>query len=306
MIKKMFLAIIALAVMALGLVGVSTSASAVAPAAVVAGDQAPATQKSVKLTASANIKFKRTVRCASRASKHEEEAPPADPSASCLNKLKGKRFVATAFQKCLPPAKGYAKATASVSQYVVAKAVSKSMAPRVKVAVMTEIVDRIFAKTKVSITCFKPDEPTPPREMITVCDLATKQIVTIYAEEFSPARYSKNLADCNYVPEVPSVAIFGSPAHLYVNGDIWVYAEASPANATIAFSATGAGWVSGATPVSYRWDGSSCPSGKTCWKVHAWAGPNPGTMTVTAVASSGGKQSVPASVSWPVLPDNFG
>jgi hypothetical protein len=94
--------------------------------------------------------------------KHEEQAPPADPSASCLNKLKGKKFCGG---PCVDNAHrtsedGYAKQR-RIPQFVVAKAVSKSMAPRVKVAVMTEIVDRVFAKTKSQSPA---SPPTPPRE----------------------------------------------------------------------------------------------------------------------------------------------
>jgi hypothetical protein len=307
MIKKMYAIIASLVMMALAIVGVSTSATATTATATVTASQPAPEFADIKFTAKSVDKAKKFADCMAEATRVEQPAPPRDPKAYCGNKvhlvLKGK-----ALAQCPAPNEEIrAWASVRLNQKLSAKALSKSVANgRVRVAVKTAIRDRAKVTAKAAVTCLPPG--IPPNQLITVCDLSSKQIVTIDEAAFDPSKYSKNLADCNSTPpkEVPSVAIFGSPAHLFVNGDIWVYAEATPANATIAFSASGAGWVSGATPVSTRWDGSACPSGKTCWKVHAWASASPGTMTVTAIASSGGVKSDPASVSWPVLPDNFG
>lgn len=105
----------------------------------------------------------------------------------------------------------------------------------------------------------------------------------------------------------PSISMVG-PAHLYVNGNVQIWIEAFDPNGdalNVQASATGAGWVSGLIPVGVRWDGSACPAGKHCYRVTAWAGANPGTMTVTAKVSAAG-QSDTDQVSFPVLADNFG
>jgi len=44
---------------------------------------------------------------------------------------------------------------------------------------------------------------TPPPTQIKVCDLATKQIVTINESDFDSSKYSKNLDDCKVTPPAP-------------------------------------------------------------------------------------------------------
>lgn len=307
MIKKMYAIIASLVMMTLVVVGVSTSATATTATATVAASQPAPEFSNIKFTAKSVDKAKKFADCMAEATRVEQPAPPRDPKAYCGNKvhlvLKGK-----ALAQCPAPNEEIrAWASVRLNQKLSAKALSKSVANgRVRVAVKTAIRDRAKVTAKAAVTC--PPPANPPNQLITVCELSSKQIVTIDEAAFDPAKYSKNLADCNSTPpkEVPSVAIFGSPAHLFVGGNGYVYAEATPATATISFSATGAGWVSGAIPVSYRWDNSPCPQGKTCWRASVWASTSPGTMTVTAVASNDGLKSEPVSASWPVMPDNFG
>lgn len=164
-IMKSILAVItALAMMIGG--GVISSASATVYPTRAALTEATPTQPpgKVKLRAKAKVKFKKAVRCGAQAARHEKRtAPPADPSVRCLSKLKGKKFWAVAFQKCTPPAEGYARASAMVSQRVIALSVAKSMAPNSRVTARNKIVDVVFAKTEVELVCsYPPITPPPP------------------------------------------------------------------------------------------------------------------------------------------------
>jgi len=57
---------------------------------------------------------------------------------------------------------------------------------------------REFVQFEAKVHC-----ETPPPVTITVCELATKKIVTINENAFDPAKYSKNLADCAPTPPQP-------------------------------------------------------------------------------------------------------
>jgi hypothetical protein len=106
----------------------------------------------------------------------------------------------------------------------------------------------------------------------------------------------------------PVVNIMGSPAHLYVSGNAYVWIEASDPDGdavSVKVSAAGSGTVAGLVPVTIRWDGTPCPSGKKCFRATAWAGSTPGTMTITATVTAGGK-SDSDSATFPIKPDDFG
>lgn len=116
--------------------------------------------------------------------------------------------------------------------------------------------------------------------------------------------------DCNPPPvdHKPAVNIMGSPAHLYVGGNAHVWIEASDPDGdavSVKVSATGAGTVSGLVPVDIRWDGTPCPSGKSCFRATAWAGDTPGNMTITATVTANGLSGDPDSVTFPVKADEF-
>ena len=110
--------------------------------------------------------------------------------------------------------------------------------------------------------------------------------------------------DCD---RAPVVNIMGSPAHLYVGGNAYVWIEASDPDGdavSVQVSASGAGTVAGLVPSDVRWDGTPCPSGKSCYRATAWAGDAPGTLTITAKVTANGK-SATDSVSFPVKADEF-
>ena len=131
----------------------------------------------------------------------------------------------------------------------------------------------------------------------------------------------KAMAMCNYTPppneeppppppvdHKPAVNIMGSPAHLYVGGNAYVWIEASDPDGdavSVQVSASGAGTVAGLVPVDIRWDGTPCPSGKSCFRATAWAGNTPGNMTITATVTANGLSGEPDSVTFPVLADEF-
>ena len=99
----------------------------------------------------------------------------------------------------------------------------------------------------------------------------------------------------------------GSPAHLYVGGNAYIWIEASDPDGdavSVQVSASGAGTVAGLVPSDVRWDGTPCPSGKSCYRATAWAGDAPGTLTITAKVTANGK-SATDSVSFPVKADEF-
>lgn len=129
----------------------------------------------------------------------------------------------------------------------------------------------------------------------------TKAVATAKAEA-SAKVHCEGAAD-----NAPVVNIMGSPAHLYVNGNaaIWIEAFDSDGDAVnVSVSASGAGWVAGLVPSDVRWDGTPCPSGKSCYRATAWAGATPGNMTVTATVTAGGKDASD-SVTFPVVADDF-
>lgn len=124
------------------------------------------------------------------------------------------------------------------------------------------------------------------------------------------APYSVTVNECD-VPEpvdnAPVVNIMGSPAHLYVGGNAYIWIEASDPDGdavSVQVSASGAGTVAGLVPSDVRWDGTPCPSGKSCYRATAWAGDTPGTLTITAKVTANGK-SAADSVSFPVKADEF-
>jgi hypothetical protein len=106
----------------------------------------------------------------------------------------------------------------------------------------------------------------------------------------------------------PMINIMGSPAHLYVGGNAYIWIETIDPDGdsvSVQVSASGSGTVAGTIPVSVRWDGSPCPTGKSCFRTTAWAGSTSGSMTVTAKVAAGGK-SAQDSVTFPVKADDFG
>lgn len=108
------------------------------------------------------------------------------------------------------------------------------------------------------------------------------------------------------VDNPPSIEAKGSPAHLYVNGNAAVFFEAWDPDGdsiSVKVSATG-GTVAGLVEVGTRWNGTPCPTGRTCYRATAWAGSNPGTMTITATVTAKGKNDT-VTVSFPVVADEF-
>lgn len=106
----------------------------------------------------------------------------------------------------------------------------------------------------------------------------------------------------------PVVNIMGSPAHLYVGGNAYVWIEASDPDGdavSVKVSASGAGTVAGLVPSAIRWNGTPCPTGKSCYRATAWAGGSPGAMTITATVTANGKSNSD-SATFPVKPDDFG
>ncbi|HEY0965314.1 MAG TPA: hypothetical protein VGE13_02435 [Candidatus Saccharimonadales bacterium] len=53
----------------------------------------------------------------------------------------------------------------------------------------------------------KADCPTPEVKKITVCELATKKIVTIDEKDFDSSKHSKNLADCAETPKPGEITV---------------------------------------------------------------------------------------------------
>lgn len=53
----------------------------------------------------------------------------------------------------------------------------------------------------------KVDCPTPEEKKITVCELATKKIVTIDESDFDSKKHSKNLADCAEAPKPGEITV---------------------------------------------------------------------------------------------------
>ena len=207
MMKKAIYAIAAPTVIALGLTGISVSATAIAPATTT--PPPVASVQVVKLSAKAVSKTKKLVNCLAEASKHEQRSRPVDPYSKCKDKLKVRKKVKAVAFCPAPLLGGRAESWAKLTENDLALAWSRSVAAgNSRTKARTLINDVIKLKASAWVTCVNPSTgPTPPREMITVCDLATKQIVTIYAEEFSPAKYSKNLADCasNPAPQILEV-----------------------------------------------------------------------------------------------------
>ncbi|MCB9820110.1 hypothetical protein H6796_02305 [Candidatus Nomurabacteria bacterium] len=124
------------------------------------------------------------------------------------------------------------------------------------------------------------------------------------------ATYTVTVVECDTPPVVdrkPVVNIMGSPAHLYVNGNGYVWIEASDPDGdpvSVKVSATG-GTISGLVPVNVRWDGTACPTGKTCYRAQAWAGNTPGSMSVTATVEANGLAGESDTANLPVVADEF-
>ena len=108
------------------------------------------------------------------------------------------------------------------------------------------------------------------------------------------------------VDNPPSIEVKGSPAHLYVNGNVAIFVEAwDPDGDDIAVKATATGGtVSGLVEVDTRWDGTACPAGRVCYRATAWGGSTAGTMTVTFTVTAKGKSDT-ATVSFPIVADDF-
>jgi hypothetical protein len=136
------------------------------------------------------------------------------------------------------------------------------------------------------------------------------------AKAFADAKAKANAdasVQCGSTPppvdRPPVVNIMGSPAHLYVGGNAYVWIEASDPDGdtvSVKVSASGAGTVAGLVPSAIRWDGTQCPAGKSCYRATVWASTTPGNLTVTATVTGGGKSGSPDSATFPVKPDDFG
>lgn len=123
--------------------------------------------------------------------------------------------------------------------------------------------------------------------------------------------FTVTVEECDVPPPVdhkPVVNIMGSPAHLYVGGNAYVWIEAFDPDGdavSVQVSASGAGTVAGLVPVDIRWDGTPCPSGKACFRATAWAGSTPGDMTITVKVTANGVSGDPDAVTFPVKADEF-
>lgn len=60
-----------------------------------------------------------------------------------------------------------------------------------------------YVQFQAKLNCAEPPKPV----VITVCELATKQIVTINENAFDPNKYSKNLEDCASKPEPGKITV---------------------------------------------------------------------------------------------------
>ncbi len=107
------------------------------------------------------------------------------------------------------------------------------------------------------------------------------------------------------VPEkpAPTVQADGSPAHIYVNGNVQVFFRTTK-GASLSVTTAGPIWVAGLREVSTTWNGQACPTNTTCWQATAWATANTGQATVTATASLNGKTAT-TSYQFPVVADDF-
>lgn len=85
----------------------------------------------------------------------------------------------------------------------------QSLAFTIKAKVTTYVAGALVNTACVNASEVNPNQPTvtddcddatvtvqPPTQMIEVCDLATKTIITIAASEFDPQKHSRYLADC--------------------------------------------------------------------------------------------------------------
>lgn len=114
----------------------------------------------------------------------------------------------------------------------------------------------------------------------------------------------------------PVVSIVAGAAHVYEDGAIYVYIEASDPdgdNVTLKMSDISlsgvSGHLSGLTERNVRWDGSALPAGTKAWRVMLWSDGGVGNITVSATVRSTGASQVEKtasdSLTIPVRPDDF-
>lgn len=60
----------------------------------------------------------------------------------------------------------------------------------------------VFA-SPILVSCVQPPEPDPPSGIVYVCDLRTREIITVQEDEADSPGYSRNLQDCD-LPGTPS------------------------------------------------------------------------------------------------------
>lgn len=106
----------------------------------------------------------------------------------------------------------------------------------------------------------------------------------------------------------PTINIMGGPAHFYVRGNGMIWIEASDPDGdelSVKIISVSGGTVTGLVPVNVRWDGTTCPNGKKCYRATAWAGSAPGLFTVKVGVTANGK-SDDDSHTFEIKPDDFG
>ena len=172
-----------------------SSLATTASASKVAASDQPDDPNVKVVKSKAKAKAKKFIRCLSRAAKRAAPTRPADPRTLCGGEmLKIFRLIAKAF--CGP---GYMGGSARGSLVLKQKDIWEAFAETLEAgntSASAETIINMAAKGKVSASTTCHRIIPPPPVMITVCELSSKQIVTIDEKAFDAARYSRNLADC--------------------------------------------------------------------------------------------------------------
>ena len=176
-----------------------SSLATTASASKVAASDQPDDPNVKVVKSKAKAKAKKFIRCLSRAAKRAAPTRPADPRTLCGGEmLKIFRLIAKAF--CGP---GYMGGSARGSLVLKQKDIWEAFAETLEAgntSASAETIINMAAKGKVSASTTCHRIIPPPPVMITVCELSSKQIVTIDEKAFDAARYSRNLADCTSTP----------------------------------------------------------------------------------------------------------
>lgn len=185
---------------------------------------------------------------------------------------------------------GFAEASATATATVKARTYAKGKNAAQVLAYATARA-QATAKASASLSCTTPPPPPPSCEELGNC----------------PPPSCEELGTCP-VDHPPHIDVFNSPAHLYVNGNFYVYIEAYDEDGdavSVSTSASGSGTITLPTPSLVRWDGSPCPVGKSCYRARVQASSTPGLLTLGFSVTANGKTET-KTVTLPVMADDFG